>query len=367
MFSRLSGWIKVFLFLVGFLFQAHAASRWPELAQDTGFPAPYVGHYIFSNELSFGVLAKPLENQRGAAIIVGGLRAFDRFSMGQFERLIAIDIDPLVVDFNRWLIQQIPLYSRVEMIQKLLDVRLTEADQARLERGELCDTELERIIYNQMYNEKALFPDWVPAVLPRTNEGYTAYSAFFQHLRQHLLAGKWKDSFLSSPERYHRVQIAAQEGLIVTSLASIFGNKALAAIGQQLRSVKENVGLVDVSNALGYRNGLEEMKQWIRNFRALPMREDALLFHTNRVDRFDSSQFRYFSTSFSRLAKNQDDSFFKTLVEDYPSWNSRYVPSVSMMIHDDSASRRAASRSSPPCVRVLRMGNVTIEIHGLGM
>ncbi|PIS11687.1 MAG: hypothetical protein COT73_02615 [Bdellovibrio sp. CG10_big_fil_rev_8_21_14_0_10_47_8] len=236
--------------------------------------------YIIPNEASYFNFEAVNRGKKGVLISLGTFRALVAASYGNFNEVILADLDQSVVDFNK---KQIEYLQSSETVVEFL---------AKVGQRPYSKKEIE----GALNGDAGLIKGF-------QQESQTSRSIGFRYLAS-LIEFAQTDpshSFLKDPAAYQKLRQLALNGKIHSMAADLTSERTYLELAQLIRADKNEVSVIDVSNAPDYIIENQKMDLYLRNLQALPLAKNAIVNFTtihgaNKKDIFNvDSQWTYVS------------------------------------------------------------------------
>jgi hypothetical protein len=208
-----------------------------EIPAEAGYEAGT--HFILPNEYGFHAFESALRGKKGAFISVGTFRTVNESLFGDFDKIIMLDYDPAVTEFNR----------------QMLAIAERSKDREEFTR---------EIV--------ALDPQFRDLTDRR-----------FGHFKGN---GSWEKTIFGSDAAFARFQKDVKAGKYFVVNGSLTGDQTMPALAAALKKAGLKVGAVDCSNALdsiasaALHVGTHISDQFKANLSALPWNDVGVILHT---------------------------------------------------------------------------------------
>lgn len=305
------------------------------------------GTYLFPNEFDNYVYRPLISNKTGVLVAVGTLRALFDASLGNFSRVILLDVDSLVTEFNQ---------VNLNLIRDLSKSGLTVEEQryqylAILHHRWIPEeflNQLTRLNGNdpfkiaQLLKEIPRLPELDCNSLPQEIKESTTHLA--QLIARafgprdsarpaysdsqnpfYLLSKRDQNSemtYWGNDELWTKIQKMIFENRFYPITGDLSGSTTLKNIATELDRVQEQVSVVDISNVLEYlakHDRLEDdqsVNRFLANLKALPKEPDSLLLVTSL--QYDTSLYSQLKLSDSRVFLDWYYLFGRLGASDFP-------------------------------------------------
>lgn len=253
--------------------------------------------YIAPNEHESRLFVPYLRGAQGALISVGTFRTLNDAAHGDFSTVIMLDYAERTTKFNRANLKLIAASKdRYEYLTRLF-ARDLDADVLEKARGgKLKDVvfmrELKaapRLSDHRWTDEQRAALDLVESPEFRHDKRLRRISQSLQLGLElgilHFLdkPGRWDAAFWSSDARFEKIQGLIAEKRIVAVLGDLSGAGTMTDLAHALKARGEQVGVLDLSNALDYIVPPNKGDRFLKNLERLPWAGDALVLFTNRA------------------------------------------------------------------------------------
>jgi hypothetical protein len=248
--------------------------------------------YVVPNELESRLFIPFLKGREGALISVGTFRTLNDAAFGAFTRVIMLDYDEGVTEFNRANLELIASSKdRIQYLERLY-LRKAPAELLQSARAGQIDGEefLRRLWRVPRLSESVLsVPQKTMARLipiPVKRRGPTEWlRTTLEHSIRHFAESpfRWTNSYFGNDEAFQRLKRMVAYDQITPVTGNVAGRKTIRALSKALRAEGITVSALDFSNALEYLAGgiwPEKIAAVVRNIEALPMAEGAVILST---------------------------------------------------------------------------------------
>ena len=237
------------------------------------------GAFVVPNEDHFYLFDSSLSNKTDVLISVGTFRTLENASRGNFSHVVMMDIDPGIVQFNRY---------QIDVLRRSPTRRDFLLNFMGLEKVFNDFPELEALFHTAEFKQMADFLNthyFEELLVGEFQDKKARFIYFLKILKLSDVSRGSMGGFLLSEERYQRLHRLAGEDKII----SVRGNLADASFGKiasVLREQQLRVSVLDVSNAPDYflHNEGHAMDGYRLNLQQLPFTPDAdVLFTTGMM------------------------------------------------------------------------------------
>jgi hypothetical protein len=278
------------------------------------------GEFIVPNELNSFYYRNHLEDKTDVLISVGSLRTLFDFTMGNFSRVVMLDSDQGVVDFNRWnlrLIESLGKTSWSPDLQRYLYLSILMGRQFPWRKLEYAIakecSEREKLI--SLFQEFESYPlidlDAFPSEVKHVAQerevaikeifdfGFSKMGGFrllnFIDGRREMMAtaivalveseSRLNMTYWGSNGAWLKLQDLIRNRRISVVTGDLSGTSTLKSIADFLKDKNEKVSVLDLSNSLDYlRANPPAMVRFRQNLENLSFTKDALVLLTTLKD-----------------------------------------------------------------------------------